>query len=101
MGVYPTYRDVDKHRTDDGGETWTTRRELPGVVYTRQVTAGPWVLAERTNCFCCSCGDSPGSDPYCRNHGWAGQRPCDRHNMPGQANEEGIMPDSVQAAMSG
>jgi hypothetical protein len=39
-------------------------------------------IEERTDCFCCSCGDG-GMDPACRNHGWAAERPCGLHDMPG------------------
>lgn len=41
------------------------------------------VFEERTDCYCCSCGDG-GHDAACRNHGWAGRRPCELHNMPGE-----------------
>jgi hypothetical protein len=57
----------------------------------------------RTNCYCCSCGEREGSDPACRNHGWAATRPCERHGMPGQEWDDtletaaGRMPESVQA----
>lgn len=44
----------------------------------------------RTNCFCCSCyggqeygGYAGSNDPYCRNHGFAGTRACELHEMPG------------------
>lgn len=55
-------------------------------------------IEDRDNCFCCSCGEREGSDPFCRNHGFAGLRPCESHNQPGVADEEGRMPDSVQDA---
>jgi hypothetical protein len=50
----------------------------------------------RTDCYCCSCGDDGGVDPYCRNHGWAGSRPCEVHNMPGVVDDDNEMPESVQ-----
>lgn len=78
------------------GSSWTETFEEPGLSGTRIVAAGDWVLT-RTDCFCCSCPESGSSDPYCRNHGFAGERSCDHHELPGQADEEGRMPESVQA----
>lgn len=80
----------------DGTYRWTETRTDPGVVWARTVTASDWKLVERTNCYCCSCGDYGSSDPYCRNHGFAGTRPCETHELPGSADEDGVMPDSVQ-----
>lgn len=48
------------------------------------------------DCFCCSCPEYGGVDPYCRNHGWAGTRPCEIHESPGMADETDKMPVSVQ-----
>ncbi len=103
MGIYPEYR-KDKVQYTAGGLTWTEYRETPGLVEERTVTATSWSVKERTDCFCCSCDDErPGSDPACRNHGWAAQRPCQTHNLPGQTwgDEagpalDGVMPLSVQ-----
>lgn len=51
------------------------------------------------NCYCCSC-DSQNDDPYCRNHGHAGMRPCEIHGFAGSPDEEsGVMPPSVQAVI--
>jgi hypothetical protein len=52
----------------------------------------------RTNCYCCSCGEREGFDPYCRNHGWAGTRKCEVHDVgPGDTqDEEGRPLGSVQ-----
>lgn len=74
-------------------------RSLPGVKTIRRYKlAGETV--ERSDCFCCSCGDREGSDMACRNHGngLAGERPCETHNMPGSTDDEGKIPDSVQKA---
>lgn len=78
------------------GSSWTETFEEPGLSGTRIVAAGDWVLT-RTDCFCCSCPESGSSDPYCRNHGFAGERPCETHNLPGSPADERDMPDSVQA----
>ena len=52
-----------------------------------------------TNCYCCSCG-SQNDDPYCRNHGHAGMRPCETHGFAGSPDEgSGIMPLSVQTVI--
>lgn len=66
------------------------------------------IFEERTNCFCCSCGEREGSDPACRNHGWAALRPCEKHQMPGQPwgyddDEEldDLMPLSVEQYRAG
>lgn len=90
MGIYP-YRDLIPTATGYIEEFWT-----PGLVRRRELTAGEW-SEERTNCFCCSCDPSGGnSDPCCRNHGWWATRPCELHAMPGEADENGVMPASVQ-----
>lgn len=105
MGIYETYSKgpvtVDP---ETGLQTWTEYQHWPGHTNSRIVTATKWQEVERTNCFCCSCGEREGSDPACRNHGWAANRPCETHKLPGQAwGEEagpeldGTMPLSVQA----
>jgi hypothetical protein len=91
-----TIKTSNEIRHDDGTYRWTETRTEPGAVWQRTVTVTDWELAERTDCFCCSCGDYGSSDPYCRNHGFAGERPCETHELPGAANEDGVMPDSVQ-----
>lgn len=72
----------------------------PGLVRRRELVAGPWTQT-RTDCYCCSCDDDVDgfttTDPCCRNHGWWGVRPCERHAMPGYADDEGVLPISVQA----
>jgi hypothetical protein len=66
------------------------------AVYERQVMVEPWREVQRLTCFCCSCGDF-GADPACRNHGYAGTRPCEKHGTPGSVwDDDGTMPDSVQ-----
>jgi hypothetical protein len=77
MGIYP-----DTTYTVNRDGTLTRTVKAPGI--TRTVVYAPIVeLEHRTDCYCCSCGDQPGSDPYCRNHGYAGERPCTVHGMPG------------------
>lgn len=82
MGIYPnlSYKEV---RGRPGAESQLhVVTEIPG--YTRTVIyAALAVVEERTNCFCCSCGEYA-IDPACRNHGWAATRPCGLHGMPGQ-----------------
>lgn len=106
MGIYETYT-KDPAVTDEatGLQTWTEHQHWPGYIRSRTVTATPWVETSRDDCFCCSCGEREGSDPACRNHGWAAQRPCETHNLPGQPWDNdpetgamgGGMPLSVQA----
>lgn len=90
MGIYPDHTFKD-NRDGTVTETWQT----PGLTRTR-VLSGEWTET-RTDCYCCSCPESGYSDPYCRNHGFAGERPCDVHNMPGVEDDDGVMPESVQA----
>jgi hypothetical protein len=98
MTIYPHTRRENVSR-GHGQETWTEVEETPGLIRRRTVVAHEWV-EERSNCFCCSCGDREGSDPACRNHGFAATRPCETHNMPGSEWDEemggGGMPESVQ-----
>lgn len=83
-----------------GIRQWIEVIESPGVTYQRTITAGAWT-EHRTDCYCCSCGDDRiSSDIYCRNHGWYGERPCEKHNMPGTAGDDGTMPASVQAELA-
>lgn len=90
MGIYPT----TKYESMEDGTFRRTVRE-PGLT-TILIMVPVLEIVERDNCYCCSCGDLAGSDPYCRNHGWAGERPCKVHGMPGQEDDEDDMPDSVQ-----
>ena len=51
-------------------------------------------------CYCCSCNDgdlySSYKDPYCRMHGFAGERPCSQHHSPGTVDENQYPLSSVQ-----
>jgi hypothetical protein len=56
-------------------------------------------MKEEPFCYCCSCDSYDGNasyDPCCRNHGWYAVRPCETHNSPGAAGDDGIIPDSVE-----
>ena len=65
-----------------GGETyweivlpaWNNGQERLRLVIKRA-----WQDGHRETCFCCSCPDGPW-DPFCRNHGFAGSRRCEKHN---------------------
>lgn len=97
MGIYATRLTHDHYKPPTGGEAWIEDEHTPGLIRRRQVIATEWVEI-RSDCYCCSCGDREGADGACRNHGWYGQRPCEKHGMPGYAwegTEE--MPESVQA----
>jgi len=104
MGIYPERSTTGYERLDDGQERWTEIERTPGLNRRRTVVAQPWV-DERTDCYCCSCGELEGSDAHCRNHGFDGRRPCELHQMPGQechpedfgVDGEPYMPASVQA----
>ncbi|WNO27771.1 hypothetical protein SEA_HUWBERT_19 [Microbacterium phage Huwbert] len=71
------------------------------AVFERVVWASDWRETERLTCHCCTCDEDYWSgyttnDPACRNHGFAGTRPCDIHNLPGSTWEDtDEMPDSV------
>lgn len=102
MGIYGHTGTRNHKRHDDGTETWEEVTELPGVKTIRNITAGVR-REERTDCFCCTCGDDALSDAACRNHGYYGKRPCDIHNMPGQVwdqepgdTSEPVMPMPVK-----
>jgi hypothetical protein len=78
------------------GSTLLISENYPGISHVKvyQLVAE---IENRTDCFCCTCGDREGSDPACRNHGWAAQRPCDIHGFPGQPwdDDESEMPEPV------
>lgn len=106
MGIYPSVWFFDEESGHVISAEMASRKEKfimvrkePGLTtklhFTRET-----VLETRDDCFCCSCGDQEGSDRSCRNHGndLVGRRPCEVHNMPGSADDEGRMPDSVQKA---
>lgn len=95
MGIYPERRTIP--RNTRYVREWVEEIEEPGVIRRRTVTAGEWI-EERSDCFCCSCSDFS-SDLSCRNHGYYATRPCDRHNMPGSAGDDGVMPESVQCVL--
>ena len=90
MGIYPTV-------TRKGEQTGIllTSVEEPGLktLYIYELIA---TVVDRSDCFCCSCEDREGSDVFCRNHGWFGARPCEKHDMPGKASEDGFMPLSIE-----
>lgn len=90
MGIYPT--EAWKRLVDP--DVWVRTVETPGlkVTETYQLVSR---VEQRDDCFCCSCHDT--RDPYCRNHGFYGKRPCEAHAMPGSPIEDtDEMPDSVQ-----
>lgn len=76
MGIYPK-----TDFTKEGDLLVKTYNGFDGKIvktYYQQIL----VIEERTNCYCCSCGDREGSDPYCRNHGYGyGERHCDVHDI--------------------
>lgn len=51
-------------------------------------------IEDRATCHCCSCGERPGTDPYCRNHGYCGTRKCELHEMPGDECEYDFVADA-------
>lgn len=88
MGIYPTDT-FDKIP----GSDWLVRTEnwFDGTIKTTYYE--PVLMIDvRTDCFCCSCGDREGSDPACRNHGWAAKRPCEVHEMPGTVWDDASLP---------
>jgi len=108
MGIYESRSTSDHEGSSTGEETFLERIDPGyGEIITRLhvVTV---VKRERLNCWCCSCRDDrPGGDAACRNHGFAAERPCEVHGMPGSPwsrdyEEPGFigpeaMPESVQA----
>lgn len=96
MGIYPTTEVKDHIRNSDGSESWTeVYNDYSGIIRTRTVHAEPYT-EERKNCFCCSCSAND-IDPYCRQHGCDGMRPCEQHRQPGEVNDQDEMPTSVQS----
>jgi FtsP/CotA-like multicopper oxidase with cupredoxin domain len=81
------------------GKSWVEVRDVAGATEERIHTATSWREVARANCYCCSCPPDA-TDPFCRNHGGTeGERPCEKHNMPGTPLEDGFMPLSVEAAL--
>lgn len=103
MGLYPVM-EVERY----GNVVAIRQNDFSGLVVTRYYQE-IMTIEERTNCFCCSCGDRL-NDPACRNHGFAGRRPCLEHDMPGSPWDDDMiygpgekpadykpeMPESVQ-----
>lgn len=90
MGIYPTVKRITTPKWDKERQlyVWTEERDLyDGAKYRREVTATQWEEYKRETCYCCSCPreyfGSTGIDPYCRNHGFAGSRTCERHGIRG------------------
>lgn len=96
MGVYPT---ENWTRNRETGTATRTYNDFSGQIVT-EIYQLLVVFTDRHTCYCCSCSEF-GSDPYCRNHGWAAERPCEDHGMPGVLDDDGHMPVSVQAARAG
>lgn len=97
MGIYPdeSFEKGSAVRNGEQIETVVAYYHVPGFTRVRVFEK----VAEfefRDDCFCCSCGERVGSDPHCRNHGFAGRRPCQVHGMPGYADDDGRMPAPVQ-----
>lgn len=83
MGIYPSRTYETK------GNVLYETTEVPGLKTTRVFLLALEIEA-RDDCYCCSCGDDEHIYPdiYCRNHGWAGERPCEVHKMPGSATHD-------------
>jgi hypothetical protein len=92
MGVYPHVSWKEERHGDQLLLVRTTTE--PGLTVTEEFFRSSRVEL-RTDCYCCSCPEF-GGDPYCRDHGFAGERPCAEHEMPGTPDEAGVMPVSVQ-----
>jgi hypothetical protein len=102
MGIYPAEK-----FTREGDLLYRRYNDFSGLI-TTEVFQLVVVHEFRDTCFCCSCGDREGSDPACRNHGFAATRPCEDHGTPGSVwdamtapGEEvpdwhDTMPESVQ-----
>lgn len=93
MGIYPTENWEQDRKT---GLLYHVYNDFSGLKVT---TVYQPIIEhhERTDCYCCSCGDREGSDPACRNHGYYGTRPCELHGTSGSPWEDtGEMPLSVQ-----
>lgn len=95
MGIYPDTRWENLSTHGSGPCAVTKTVTQPGLTHIT-VYVPVAVIEHRDDCFCCSCSSGNGGDPYCRNHGWVGRRPCEHHGMPGQADEDGYMAESVE-----
>lgn len=93
--LHSVMRRRDVELMSNGGEKWTEVIKEPGLEKTRIVVAEPWINS-REDCYCCSCGN--GTDPYCRNHGHVGRRPCDTHGMPGSVDTDLLSTEKYIAA---
>lgn len=109
MGIYPV-RTKSSERAMSAADAmeytalvtvWTETVSEPGIKRTRKVFAADWV-EERTDCYCCTCDANDQisgslSDAACRNHGFAGRRPCDIHNLPGEPWDITMFEDDPRA----
>lgn len=96
-------RDVKRSKeiTLDNGYvkfTETARDDRSTVVTkeTRTVYASPWHV-EVVQCYCCTCREDDygmlSNDAACRNHGFAGTRPCDIHGTAGSEWDDEMIPN--------
>ena len=70
MGIYERYsKGTVTTDPETGLQTWTEYQEWPGYKNSRTVTATRWEECERTDCYCCSCGELEGSP-------WEGTMPA-------------------------
>lgn len=77
---------------------WTEVQPCVGYYRQRKVWASDWDETGRVNCYCCTCTESHdrvNTDKHCRNHGFAGRRPCAVHNLPGDPDQDGTVPDAI------
>lgn len=79
MGTYPNTKYEHDLKSKVLKVTQDTGWGLTKVTFYEPIA----VLEHRKTCYCCSCGDREGSDPFCRNHGFAGTRACEEHEMHG------------------
>lgn len=94
MGIYEFKNESQKIHWPAGDSWWELSDPGYGQKRRRLIIAGPWQLEPRENCYCCTCryddffGTIQTQNPFCRNHGWEGTRPCIPHQMKGDESWE-------------
>lgn len=89
---------IDLYMQDEDGEKMVQQMEhrILYIFYTAMENRPAYRRTDQ--CYCCSCTGEFGQylDPYCRLHGFAGERPCSEHHSPGGVDADKWPLGSVQ-----
>jgi hypothetical protein len=87
---------IDLYMQDEDGEKNVQAMENRTQYVFRVALESRRPYRRTDQCYCCSCTDDNYLDPYCRSHGFAGERPCSLHHSPGGVDEDKWPLSSVQ-----